>query len=94
MHRLGIPTDIMASNLDTDWKAAKKYSQDAELPNAIRRALDGGLSPAAIAKKRVLPEPLVWSVVLENRDDLDCFDALGWKLRPWDYWFWSDCLPR
>ena len=94
MHRLGIPTDIIASNLDIDWKTAKKYSQDAELPDVIRRALDGGLSPAVIAKKHVLPEPLVWSVVLENRDDLDRFDVLGWKLRPWDYWFWSDCLPR
>jgi hypothetical protein len=39
-------------------------------------------------------EPLVWSIALEGKDDLDGFKALNWGLRTWDLWNWTDCLPR
>ena len=94
MHRLGIPNEIIASNLNIDSKTASRYGRNAELPDTIREALDDGLSPVAIAKKYAVPEPLVWSVALEDKDDRDRFDALGWKLRTWDYWFWSNCDQR
>ena len=39
-------------------------------------------------------EPMVWSVALEGKSDLDRFKALNWGLRTWDLWNWNDCLPR
>ena len=39
-------------------------------------------------------EPMVWSVALEGKDDLERFKELKWGLRTWDLWNWNDCLPR
>ena len=39
-------------------------------------------------------EPMVWSLDLEGKDDLQRFEALNWGLRTWDLWDWNDCLPR
>ena len=94
MCRLSIPIDIIASRLKIDWKTAKKYSQDGALLRSIRDALGNGLSVPAAAIKLAVPEPLVWAIALEGKSDKDRFDALGWKIRTWDYWYWNKCLPR
>ena len=94
MNRLGIPTEVIASNLGINRKTAKKYSQGKMLFEAVRNELLNGLSVPIIAKKHSLPEPLVWSVALEGKNDQDRFDALGWKLRTWDYWNWNNCDQR
>ena len=94
MCRLGMPIDVIASILKLDWKTAKRYSQDSMLLETIRTATENGLSVPAAAKKLALPEPLVWSVALEGKNDRDRFDALGWKIRTWDYWFWNNCDRR
>ncbi len=39
-------------------------------------------------------EPMIWSVALESKDDLERFKALKWGIRTWDLWNWNDCLPR
>jgi hypothetical protein len=39
-------------------------------------------------------EPMVWSLALEGKEDLQRFKALNWGLRTWDLWNWNDCLPR
>ena len=94
MNRLGIPLEIIASILKINWRTAKRYSQDGALLRSIRDALGNGLSVSAAAIKLTIPEPLVWAIALEGKSDKDRFDALGWKIRPWDYWFWNKCLPR
>ena len=94
MCRLGIPIDIIASILKINWKTAKKYSQDGALLRSIRDALENGLSVPAAAIKLALPEPLVWAIALEGKNDKDRFDALGWNIRTWDYWYWGKCDQR
>ena len=39
-------------------------------------------------------EPMVWSLALEGKEDLQRFKELNWGLRTWDLWNWNDCLPR
>ena len=94
MNRLGIPTEVIAANLGINRKTAKKYGQGTMVCAAVRRELSKGLAVPVIAGKHALPEPLVWSVALEGKDDQDRFDALGWKVRPWDYWYWNNCDQR
>ena len=94
MRRLGIPIEVIASILKLDWKTVKNYSQDGALLKVIKDALENGLSVPAAAKKLALPEPLVWAIALEGKSDRDRFDALGWKIRTWDYWYWNKCSPR
>ncbi|MEE8399005.1 MAG: ParB/RepB/Spo0J family partition protein [Desulfobacterales bacterium] len=94
MHRLGIPMEIVASNLGINWRTAKRYCQDKKWLETIGKALAGGATVDAVAKKHAIPEPLVWSVALEGKDDRERFEALGWKIRTWDYWFWNNCDMR
>jgi len=94
MNRLDIPLEIIASNLGINWRTAKKYSQDNVVLKAVRESLKGGLSVPTVAKKYGFPEPLVWSVAFEDKDDQDRFEALGWKIRPWDVWYWNNCDQR
>ncbi|MBL7180968.1 MAG: ParB N-terminal domain-containing protein [Desulfobacterales bacterium] len=39
-------------------------------------------------------EPMVWSLALEDKDDIERFKGLGWGLRTWDQWEWNDCDKR
>ena len=39
-------------------------------------------------------EPMVWSLALEGKEDLQRFKELNWGLRAWDLWNWNDCLLR
>jgi hypothetical protein len=49
---------------------------------------------AQVAEKHDWPEPLVWSLALEDKTDLELFKELGWGLRTWDVWNWNDCDKR
>lgn len=53
-----------------------------------------GFSASDIAKRYAWPEPLVWAVVLKEKDDLERFRALGWSLRTWDFWAFPSCDRR
>ena len=37
---------------------------------------------------------MVWSLALEDKEDLERFKKLGWGLRTWDQWEWNDCDKR
>ena len=37
---------------------------------------------------------MVWSLVLENKEDIPRFRELGWGLRTWDQWEWNNCDKR
>ncbi len=47
-----------------------------------------------VAEKHGWTEPMVWSVTLEGKDDLERFKALKWGIRTWDLWNWNDCDRR
>ena len=37
---------------------------------------------------------MVWSLAIEDKEDLDRFKEIGWGLRTWDQWEWNDCDKR
>ena len=66
----------------------------AALPNLLNSDLARGFTVAQVAEKHGWAEPLVWSIALEDKDDLQRFKALMWGLLTWDHWYWNVCLPR
>jgi len=66
----------------------------AELPNFLNADLSKGFTVPQVAEKHGWPEPLVWSIALEDKDDLQIFKALMWGLLTWDLWYWNVCENR
>ena len=91
---LGIPDERIAERLKINRKTVTKYCNNLKLFQSVRDSLGKGVSVSEVAKKHGCPEPLVWSLALEGKDDLQRFKELNWGLRTWDLWNWTDCLPR
>jgi len=53
-----------------------------------------GFTVSQVAEKHGWAEPLVWSIALKGKSDLDRFKELNWGLRTWDLWNWNDCDRR
>ena len=66
----------------------------AELPNFLNADLSKGFTVPQVAEKHGWPEPLVWSIALEDKDDLQRFKTLMWGLLTWDHWYWNVCDNR
>jgi hypothetical protein len=64
------------------------------LAKLINADLSRGFTVAQVAEKHNWTEPMVWSLALEAKEDLERFKELSWGLRTWDLWEWNDCLPR
>ncbi|MBW2559090.1 MAG: hypothetical protein JRD69_09725 [Deltaproteobacteria bacterium] len=64
------------------------------LANQLNADLSKGFTVAQVAEKHNWAEPMVWSLALEGKSDLDRFKALNWGLRTWDQWEWNDCDRR
>jgi hypothetical protein len=103
MSWLGIPQERIAKRLgqtrDTIRDHLGKMPGLAKSPKAD---LSKGFTVAQVAKKHACPvgpedrtggwaEPMVWSLALEGKDDLQRFKELNWGLRTWDLWNWNDC---
>ena len=95
MNRLGIPQDRIAKRLGVKQVLIHNHLlKMATLPNSINADLSRGFTVAQVAEKHNWTEPVVWSLALEDKDDIERFKGLGWGLRTWDQWEWNDCLPR
>ncbi len=106
MDRLHIPQERMAKRLGVLQQTISIHLQKmAVLPNLVNADLKRGFTVPQVAEKHACPvgpedrtggwtEPMVWSVALEGKSDLERFKALNWGLRTWDLWNWNDCLPR
>jgi len=95
MHRLGIPQDRIAMRLGTLQRTISNHlAKMPELANLLNTDLSRGFTVSQVAEKHGWTEPMVWSIALEGKSDLDRFKALNWGLRTWDLWNWNDCLPR
>jgi hypothetical protein len=94
MSRMGIPVEGIAARLKINRKTAKKYSENQRLIRSTKKSLNKGQPCHKVAEKQGCPEPLVWSIALEGKSDLDRFKALNWGLRTWDLWSWNDCDKR
>ena len=95
MDRLGIPQERIAKRMGVDQKTIHNHlGKMAALPNLLNSDLARGFTVAQVAEKHGWPEPMVWCLALEGKDDLQRFKALMWGLLTWDHWYWNDCLPR
>jgi len=95
MNRLGIPQDRIANRLGA--KQVLIHNHLLKMPvlaNSINSDLSRGFTVSQIAEKHNWTEPMVWSVALEDKEDLDRFKEIGWGLRTWDQWEWNDCDKR
>jgi len=94
MHRLGIPQDRIATRLGVLQRTVSNHlAKMPELANLLNTDLSRGFTVAQVAEKHCWTEPMVWSLALEGKEDLERFKDLGWGLRTWDLWNWNDCLP-
>ena len=95
MNRLGIPQDRMANRLGLIRTSLHYHlSKMATLPNSTNTDLSRGFTVSQVAEKHNWTEPMVWSLALEDKEDLERFKELGWGLRTWDQWEWNDCDKR
>jgi len=86
MNQLGIPFKIIARILKISPKTVARYCKNTQLFQSVRKSLEDGLAVSEVAKKHAWPEPLVWSIALAGKSDLNRFKALIWGLRTWDVW--------
>ncbi len=95
MNRLGVPQDRIAKRLGAKQVLIHNHLlKMATLPNLINSDLSRGFTAPQVAEKHNWTEPMVWSLALEGKSDLDRFKALNWGLRTWDQWNWNDCDRR
>jgi DNA-binding CsgD family transcriptional regulator len=106
MNSLGIPQDRIAKRLGLVRTSLHYHlSKMAKLPNSTNTDLSQGFTVSQVAEKHACPvgpgdrtggwtEPMVWSLALEGREDIERFKKLGWGLRTWDNWEWNDCDKR
>jgi hypothetical protein len=95
MHRLGIPQDRIAKRLGLARTSFQYHlPKMAALPNSANADLSRGFTIAQVAQKHGWPDPMLWSLALEGKNDDDRFKELGWDFRTWDQWEWNDCDNR
>jgi len=94
LHSLGIPDERIAEKLKINTKTVARFCNNLKLFQPVRDSLSKGLFVSEAAQKHGLPEPLVWSLALEGKEDLQRFKELNWGLRTWDLWNWTDCDKR
>ncbi|MBW2166931.1 MAG: ParB N-terminal domain-containing protein [Deltaproteobacteria bacterium] len=95
MNRLEISQKRIAKRLGQARETIRNHlAKMPELANQPKANLSRGFTVAQVAEKHGWTEPLVWSIALEGKNDLDRFKALNWGLRTWDMWNWNDCDKR
>ena len=95
MNRMVIPQERIAKRLGVIQRTVSNHLEKmAELPNFLNADLSKGFTVPQVAEKHGWTEPVVWSIALEGKSDLDRFKALNWGLRTWDLWNWNDCDKR
>jgi len=95
MNRLGIPQDRIAERLGIPQRTLSDHlAEMARLPNPLNSDLSRRFTVPQVAEKHGWTEPMVWSLALDGKDDLERFRELGWGLRTWDLWSWGDCDKR
>ncbi len=85
MDRLHIPQERMAKRFDILQQTISIHlPKMPELAKWVNSDLKRGFTIPQVAEKHRWTEPMVWSVALEGKSDLERFKALNWGLRIWD----------
>jgi hypothetical protein len=81
MNRLGIPQERIAQRFGMDQKTISNHSgEKATLPFLLNTDLRQGFTVSQTAEKHGCPEPLVWAIKLEGKDDLSKCHELQWEI--------------
>jgi len=95
MHRLGLPQERIAKRLGVIQRTVSKHLEKMPALAIILNAdLSKGFTVPQVAEKHGWTEPMLWSLALEGKEDLQRFKELNWGLRAWDLWNWTDCEMR
>jgi len=79
MNRLGIPQERIAKRLLSPQETiAGHLPKMPVLANPVNTDLSRGFTVTQVAEKHGWTEPMVWSIALEGKDDLERFKELGW----------------
>ena len=82
MNRLGIPQDRIGKRLSIPQRTLSDHlAKMATLPNPVNTDLSRGFTVSQVAEKHNWTEPMVWSLALEDKEDLERFKEIGWGLR-------------
>ena len=91
MTRLGIPHVRIAQRLNIHRETISKYvSKNDAFFNKIYQDFKAGSCILDMAQKYGVPQPLIWSVILQEKTDQESFKDLNWGLRTWDNWYFND----
>ncbi len=95
LSRLGIPQDRIAKRLGLPRTTLESYlTKLPKLAISSKADLSRGFTVSQVTQKHGWTEPMVWSLALEGKDDLERFKQLNWGLRTWDQWDFNDCDHR
>ena len=95
MKLLMVPQERIAKRLAESRETIRDHLADSAMwPNPPNTDLKKGFTVPQVAEKHGWAEPLVWSIALEGKDDLQRFKALNWELKTVDLWEWTDCDKR
>jgi len=90
MNRLGIPKNRIAERLCLPQQTLSNHlPKMPSLAFPVNSDLSRGFTVSQVAEKHGWTEPMVWSLALEGKDDLQQFEELDWYLMVWDFWEWS-----
>ena len=80
MYRLGIPQERIAERLGQIRETIRNHLADlATLPNRPNSDLSKGFTVSQVAEKHGWAEPMVWSLALEGKEDIERFKEIGWE---------------
>jgi hypothetical protein len=95
LNLLGILWERIAQRLQESRETIRRYLVDlVTWPNQPNADLKKGFSVAQVADRQQWPEPLVWFIALEGKEDLKRFKVLGNvnpKLTPCDNAILTPC---
>ena len=94
LSRLGWTNESIGKHIGLDESAVRLIIGESSEWEKLLQSLLDRMDPAEAARKQDLPELLVWAVALEQKPDLERMQALGFPVRPYDVWNFTESDDR